>query len=411
MERNDALQEHAEAELHLPIDPLWKRLMRAVPVILFLSLLMWLFGRLGVLHKLETVVMDAQMKLSLLPTESEVVIVDITTEDYKDKSLFNGSSPLNPQKLKELIDAIARGEPTVIGIDIDTSAPQFKNDFKVENWKPHIVWEREVAKLPENASIKVKEKPEPLDVLGGSKDLDPANNSTGVALLIDDEDNVTRRYRRLIPTTAGDLPSFPWAVITAFWKKDEHEKLDKLQGSTDDLLIMYFGDRSGSHRLRLRASKVLELSRNWPANSPIGKKIVLLGGSYLDLDRHDTPLGWMSGLNVMANVIETELVTKLEAGTHKAPNKIAVFVLEVFEGFVLILLFHIVRLRIALLLSLLVIPVLSIFCSLIAYGTWAHFWHFVPILIGLIIYELYEHYRRNAVPRLYQEITGATGHK
>ena len=398
------------ASPQVPETPLWKRLLRAVPIILFLSLLVWLFGRLGVLHKLETVAMDAQMKLGPVPAES-VAIVDITTEDYQDKNLFNGTSPLNAQKLEKLIDAIARGEPAVIGVDIDTSAPQFRDSFKIKNRKSHIVWEREVEKIPENASAKEKAQPEPLDVLGGTKDLDPARNSTGVALLIDDEDNVTRRYRRLIPTRVGNLPSFSWEVVTAYWKKDKPEELHKLQGSTDDLLIMYFGDRSRSHRLILTASEVLKLSRNWPDSSPIRKKIVLLGGSYLDQDRHDTPLGWMNGLYVMANVIETELVTKLEPGSHKAPNKLAVFLLEVFESFVLILLFHIRRLRIALVLSLLLIPVISIVCSLITYGTLAYLYHFVPILIGLLIYELYEHYRRSAVPRLYREITGSTGHK
>jgi CHASE2 domain-containing sensor protein len=377
---------------------------------LFLSLLLWLFGRLSVLHKLETVVMDAQMKLSSPPADSMIVTVDITDENYKDKNLFNGNSPLKPEKLKEIIDAIARGEPAVIGVDIDTSSPQFQ-DFKIENWKPHIVWEREVEKIPENTSIKEKKKPEPLGVLGGTKDLDPANNSTGVALLIDDEDNVTRRYRRLIPTTAGDLPSFPWAVVTAFLKKDKSEELDKIPGSTDDLLIMYFGDRSGSHRLRLTASTVLELSRKWPDSSPIKKKIVLLGGSYLDQDRHDTPLGRMNGLYAMANVVETELVTKLDTRTHKVPSKLVVVLLEFIDGFVLIWLFHVARLRYALLWSLLLVPAISLLCSLFAYGNWTHPWYFVWILIGLVVYELYEHYRRSAVPRLHHEITRSMRHE
>ncbi len=81
-------------------------------------------------------------------------------------------------------------------------------------WMPRCVcWEREVREIPEK--IDSKNLPQPRDVLGGRTDLDPARNETGIGLLVDEE-GVTRYFRRVIPTTAGDLASFPWQIVNAY---------------------------------------------------------------------------------------------------------------------------------------------------------------------------------------------------
>jgi CHASE2 domain-containing sensor protein len=219
--------------------------------------------------------------------------------------------------------------------------------------------------------------------------------------LIDDaEDKVTRRYRRVIETQDGMLPSFPWAITEAYLQ-DRPVDSAQLQASSDDLLIRYSGNREGSHRLKLSATKLEELSKNWPTASPIRGKIVLLGGSYLGQDRHDTPIGQLTGLEVMANVIETEL----SGGGYKAPSRAILFLLELFEAFVLILLFHILRLRWALVWSLVLIPLMAVVCSTFAYGDKHHFIQFALVLLGLLVFELYEHFRRTAIPRVYHDLT------
>jgi CHASE2 domain-containing sensor protein len=254
-----------------------KRLLRALPVVAVLLILTWIFGHSGVLHKLETTVSDAEMRLNRPPIDSAVAIVNIGDEDYR--NLFESTSPLDPARLQGLIVDIAKGEPSVIGIDIDTSSPRFATQFKIENWSPRIVWERELRTVPENVSG--HESLETLPILGGQKNLDPARNSTGLPLLIDDaEDKVTRGYRRVIATQDGILPSFPWAITEAYLQ-DKPAYFPKLQASSDDLLIRYSGNREGSHRLKLSATKLEELSKNWPTASPIRGKIVLLVFSVL----------------------------------------------------------------------------------------------------------------------------------
>jgi CHASE2 domain-containing sensor protein len=330
-----------------------------------------------------------------------VAIVFINDEDYRDRQLFNGHSPLNPKRLARLIDAIAAGDPAVIGVDVDTSAPEFREEFPVGRRAPRIVWEREVRHLPASASE--KKKPEPQDVLGGKTDLDPTRNTLGLPLLIEDgEDGVTRRYRRLIPTTGGDLPSFPWAVAQAFWKETDARRAVPSE-STEELVIRYSGDRNGSHRVKLTALKTLEMAKYWPSGSPFQKKVVLLGGSYSDQDEHDTPLGRLTGVEVLANVIETELD---HGGGRKPAGTAVVLILQLFESVVLILVFHALRLRWALATSLAAIPILAILCSLIASRTLSQVGYFLPLLLGLAAFELYEHARRTMVPRAYGKLVG-----
>jgi len=378
-----------------------RRLVRALPAVLLLIVLVWVFGHVGVLHRLETIASDTEMLLNRGPSETQVALVTITDEDYG--SLFDGISPLQAEKLEGLINAIAKGSPAVICVDVDTSSKTFRDRFKIHDWRSRMVWEREIREVPEDADLLNAAKIEPLDVLGGRVDLDPSRNSTGLPILIEDaEDKVTRRYRRIIKTSVGDLPSLPWAVVKAYFA-NRPEDLTRLPESSEDLLIHFISDRQHSRRINLTASKVLQLTLHWPEASPIRDKIVILGGSYGDQDRHDTPIGRLTGAEVLANVIETEL----NGGGFKPPSEVLLFALELFEAFVLILLFHVSRFSIALLASILVAPALAVLCSRVAFQDWIHVWHFLPIILGLILFEAYEHYRRTAVPRLYHYILGS----
>ena len=377
-----------------------RRLLRALPVVAALVLLTWIFGHSGVLHRVERVVSDAQVRLNRVPSDSPLGVVDIDDSDYRD--LFGSASPLDPRQLARLLADIAKGQPSVIGIDIDTSDPRFATQFTLADSGPQWVWERELRDVPQESTE--GEQLLPLDILGGQKDINPATNSSGLPLLIDDsEDKVTRRYRRSISTQKGLLPSLPFAIAKAYLRNDP-EKLAKLVDSQQDLLIRYSGNPEGSHRLHFSARKIIELSNNWPEASPIRGKIVLLGGSYLGQDLHETPIGQLTGLEVVANVVETELA----GGGEKPPSSAILLLLELFEAFVLILLFHALRFRLALLWSILLIPLMAIFCSFLAYRNGSHFLQFVFVLLGLLIFEVYEHFRRSTIPNIYHDIKGVS---
>jgi CHASE2 domain-containing sensor protein len=364
-------------------------LVRVFSGILVTLLIIFLFNRLGPLHKLQTFVLDVKMRLSDPPANSDVAVVKIGDEDYQ--NIFGGRSPLDPAALRRVIDAVARGGPKVIGVDIDTSAPQFKTFQPGADWPP-VIWEREAKEIPESVEHPV----EMLDVLGGK---DPALNAdSGLPLFIPDhEDRVVRRYRRQVQTTQGPFPTFMWALVRRFAPGN-------VSGPEDagvDRFIAYAGDRKGSHRFNLSASQAIELAKggSLPDPNPFKDKIVLIGGSYLDQDEHQTPLGPMRGVDVMAQVVETEL----RGGGDKVPNKATILVLEVFEGALVVLLFqffHRYKFGFALVLNLLTICVISLVCSLLAHGSLLRFTYFLPLLLCVLVYEFCVEYRIDLVKQL-----------
>lgn len=337
-------------------------------------------NRAGLLSQLETTFLDAQMRLDVPDEESQVVIIDITQNDFQ--QIFHGQTrPLNPEALRTLIDAVAKGQPCVIGVDVDTHFAQFKN-FKVADGWPPLIWSREVAELPAD----VNQKPVPLDVLGGQN---PAfNEKSGLPLLIDDAvSKTTRRYVRLIETTVGKLPSFPWAVYKERQSRScEGVRLPALEDSTDALLIRYSRGSEGVGRTRITASDVVRFAEDasWQDKGLVRDKIVLIGGSYLGEDRHDTPFGQMTGLEVMANVVESEL----RGGGIKPPNNLTLGLLLLFDGFLLIALFQVLPFRKALLLSLPLIVLLSLACSFLTYRSFSRWAFFAPVMIGVMLAEL-----------------------
>jgi CHASE2 domain-containing sensor protein len=378
----------------------WPRALRAhgagqrvsIPRIVFGILvtlcIIFLFNRLGPLHKLQTFVLDVKMRLSDPPEHSRVAVVKIEDKDYQ--NIFGGRSPLDPAALRRVIDAIALGRPKVIGVDIDTSSPQFKTFQPGRNWPP-VIWERE-AKIPESVEHPV----EMLDVLGG-KDT-ALNADSGLPLFTPDhEDRVVRRYRREMHTTEGPFPTFVWALVQRF----SPGRMSEPGRTDDDRFIAYAGDRSGSHRFNLTALQAIKLAEqgSLPDANPFRDKIVLLGGAYLDEDVHQTPLGAMRGVDVIAQAVETEL----RGGGDEVPNKATLLLLEVFEGALVVLLFqffHRYRFGLALVLNLLVLFAIALVCGTLAFGSPLRFIYFLPLLLCVLVYEFFVEYRIDLVKQL-----------
>lgn len=378
---NDGEQQRAEgpAAEARPRTPLLRRLRLALPLMLLALVFTAVFNRLGLLRQLETGILDTQMRLDEPEGESPVVVVEITQQDFE--QLFQGQTrPLLPSALRQLIDTVARGKPCVIGVDIDTHFPQFKEFAVSKDWPP-VVWVREI----EDPTAEVGAQLSTLDVLGGQDQ--SLNSRSGLPLLIDDTVGVTRYYTRLFETTGGPVPSFAWAVYKA--SRDArcpglaHPDLEE---GTGPLLIRYARGREGAGRTRLPASHVMKLAGGggWEDNALIAGKIVIIGSSYLGEDTHDTPLGRMTGVEVTANVIESEL----RGGGIKPPSLPTVWLLLLFEGFLLIALFQILPPRQALLFSLPLVLFLSLACSLLTYRSFSHWAFFAPVMLGVIVAEL-----------------------
>jgi len=350
---------------------LWKRFRDfallvggAIPVTILL-------GGVGLFKELETPVLDLQSKIRPARSgEGQIVIIRITNEDYK--NIFHGKSPLDPAKLHSVIDAIARCKPKVIGVDIDTSAAEFREMAVSPEW-PRVVWARDAI------YSNTKKRYYPLGLRG----LDAPNSLSGVIAYPMDQDDVVRRYTRIYNTELGLLPSFPYAVAKAF----SPENAGRLKESGDELLINY-ADRPA--RFSIPSSQILAIGDrlDWMAG-----KIVILGGDYAVQDEHDTPLGWRLGVEVLAQTIETEL----EGGGLRVPSKIRVMFIATLTSVALWLFLLIWRPRRLALLGFIVIPALAFICSYIAFRSPSQWGYFLPILIAVLIHQVIERFKEAGV--------------
>jgi CHASE2 domain-containing sensor protein len=369
----------------------------ALPAIVLAITATYILSRLGTLHGLERLALDAEMAASPHPSIS-ICLVEITDMDYDD--IFGGRSPLQPDKLHDLIGAIALSRPAVIGVDIDTSHPQFRN-LKVEpNWPP-VIWERDIT-----MNDRIIEEGEPLDVLGGQ---DPRfNQSSGIPVLLDDpEDKVTRLYTRCVKTKSGSEPTLVYALARAYRSAVSNTTFDSrhLCGSgteapTQPLYINY-ALRQGATLYEKDAAQVLGLSAKKEDGGQgqmvpeFLNKIVLIGGTYRDFDRHFTPIGALPGVAVLANAIDTEV----DGGGVKASPRWVLFGLEFLASALIVLLFHQYAMSPgkAIAWGVPLTVALSLIFSYFSFHTFSRFVNFAPTLLAVLVFEVYEYVRHESI--------------
>ena len=367
---------------------LLERTFKSIPVVLIGIVLTFVLSRSGFFRQIETYSLDTQVRLQGAPEESPVAVVLIDQGDFV--NLFQEKSPLDPAALHKIISAVAAGKPKAIGVVIDTSAPEFKELRPDADW-PAVVW-------AQNGAFSYRDrKYHLLKVLGGQ----PAPAPAGLVVFKLDPDGAIRRYPRLCETDQGALPSFPWAVAKEFAPAEA----SRLKPTQEELFITFAGDKDGSHRLHFTASRVLELADGpgWQTDSPVKDKVVLLGGAYDIADEHDTPLGWMPGVEVLAYALETEL----GGGGLPPPSPILVTAIGGLVGLLLLLLFqHFTPVK-GFLISGLAIPVSGVICSLLVFKTMSFWAYFVPIPLAVLGQEFYAQvkaYRMKLIEQLYKGV-------
>ncbi len=368
------------------------KLFKAAPTLVVAVLLTLALTRWGGFAAVEPVVQDALMRLDSTE-EDRVAVVDIDEADYK--TLFDETSPLKLDRLSELLDAIARARPAVIGVDIKTASEHYRA-FQLKEWDVPVVWLQQTREREPEGEFGLWEKLagshvrssrfEPLAVLGRD---DPALlESSGVERFLSQE-NVVRLYRRMWETASpeGRRPSFAWAVL----KRLPAAQTAGLEPSTDPLYISFTGGERSEHRWRLSAGHALSMSREkaWSEDGPLTGRVVLLGGSYGEQDLHETPVGKMHGIYVHANIVETELRRR---GFRPLATG-ALVALQLAEGVGLVLLFHLLPFGRAVLVAALLIPIAALLLSLITSLSLERWAYFAPVLYGVVAYHSFEHFK------------------
>lgn len=315
---------------------------------------------------------------------ARLAIVRITDADYAE--LFDGRSPLRPERLDTLLRAIEAGAPAAIGVDLDTSTPELAR-LATRAYRVPVVWAREVVpcgadEADMEADGEADAPPRERCVLGPT----PTVGAVGAVTFEQEADGSIQRYVREIRTSTGLVPSLPWAL-------QRHGAPSAGGEARGDTVSRYIRFRRHERLLSLSAREVLALARDslgdYRRVGMLRGRIVLLGGSYRAArDAYATPLApRMLGVDILAQTLATEM----EGGGVQAPRWWTVAALQIAVTATVLGLFGVCTLPSAFALTLLLAPPIVLTCSRVATGEWMTGWvYFVPLYGVLLVQQVYE---------------------
>jgi CHASE2 domain-containing sensor protein len=387
-----------------------------LPVIVGLTLVVAFLAHLGWFSGYQSMALDSLL-LAQRPQRSEnVVIVTIGDDEYRSDRLFGGTSPLAPETLGLLLEAIAAGQPRVIAVDIDTSsedlAPAYRklwDKTQAEGWPP-VIWSCDAVAEESHQGGHGLPALSVIPALGG---LELPETSRGLIIMPSDADGVIRRWRRKFHITGDEhtADSFSWAVVKEYCRRAPAEALPRRlqplreEGAAsqgpDELLLNFAGDRYSF--FHISAQTVLDSYRQrefWSSEqSPIRGKIVLLGGTYRAArDVHPTPMGRVAGIELVAMAVESELQGRGVRFLHEA---FAIAIDILFGSLLVYLNWRFASPRAALL-NLLAVGALALLASYLTFNTLGYWLNFALVLTGIWLHHQLDVLRE--VPRLHHEI-------
>ncbi len=270
-----------------------------LPVVVFIPAAV-IFDAVGVIKQVEEPLVRV-IAHQVEPQKSPVAVVQISDEDFR--QIFHSNRPLSPDKIARVIDSIVTLGARAIAVDIDTSHPDYKVLAGRKWFTPAtpsvatgttmevpVVWARR-ASYSNRAGFFYTE-----EVLGGA-----GSPLTAVATVTADSDKAVRRYRRSFSTDRGKLLALPIELLKA-------AGMMRPGGEDGERTINYYGHTSGTQRVHFWTGAVLQAAadRDIAATRPLRDKIVFFGGAFRGIDEHETPLGWMRGVELLAHIAETD---------------------------------------------------------------------------------------------------------
>lgn len=347
-----------------------------VLVVLFLSLFT-LYEKATVLQQMERVARDFTAQIRPPRQALDLVMVRIDATDYTE--LFGASSPLDPGQLARLLKAVAAGHPRAIVVDILVDSLDFDALKGLEGGIP-IVWAGWITRcdddLPEDCLAHTD------GFVSRAEGRDRPGWSWGLVELTQGPDGVVRQYRRHLSVADSLRPTLAAATMTALGERPSR--------SDEPMFIRY--QEIPVEGISVTASRLLAMAQSpdFGETGLLRDRIVLVGGTYPQArDRYPTPLGEMAGMDIHAQIIQTEL----EGGGLEPVGFGVIGLLLLLTSFVLVLLFHFVEdFRVAFWTSLVAIPVMATAGSWLAADSLFALWpYLVPLLVALLIQQLYSH--------------------
>ena len=374
---------------------LGKKLARAAPWLIGFTLLGLFLEHVGLLTPLSNFSRDTFGILRGVRAPVDVRIVDIDDASYD--SLFHGRSPLDPAALKHLIDAIERARPSVIAVDVTTSATSLAPlADDLASWTVPIVWADDAALAdPACSAMDGSCAYRRAVALGGrAHDDSDACAIRRVCAAIPPyvkRGGVTREYVQHLPYPGLDgRPSLAWGVVVACANSHQPPascRTAYARARDDDEVHQIDVTAPNPWPYTQNALNVMSFaaSPSWGVTSELRDHIVIVGGSYSLQDRHQVPGEEVSGAWLTAQIVENIL--------HGPTGEVAWFVGPIVDlaiGVVLVYLLYRFRLAPALAASagFIAFVLLATYLAFGRFGVWLDF---VPILVGVTLHELQEH--------------------
>jgi CHASE2 domain-containing sensor protein len=277
----------------------------------------------------------------------DVVVVEIDTPAYK--HCFESTSPLKPEKLIWIAQALAGAPHRAIGFDILTESTEYYQHMA--EIPPDIVWIggfeeqkpiREIGYFEWLSGRTEELEGIPLPVFGQKR---PASVQWGMPAMLLDEDRKVRRVARKFWLTE-ELDNYPTGLQTHFAtavadsycdpKRHHGEKSCVGRPEGSDTYIRY-----SKKPARIPLEAVWNCKTNRPAEfwdlfvRETKGKVILVGGTYKAArDDYATPMGELPGVLVNAYAIQSEIDGDVLRDVYRP----VAFLIELMIGFVVLLL-------------------------------------------------------------------------
>ena len=343
------------------------RLSHSKPALFTIAFIVLLFQMRKFPEQLANSSLDAAISVQRSVPARSVRLVTIDDEDYA--RLFHARSPLDTHVLSQVLAAVAKGQPRAIVVDLDTEDSSFA---ELQTPLVPTVWNVSGEEMPDGRfKVAAPLSGRPL----------PAGSVAALAMAPRDDRGIVRGYQHTYPLEDGgtiDSPGFAAARMIAGGAPAE---LSHHAGE------VHFLD----YRYRFVPVKVGDLLEDaqtdgWERMALFRGQVVVIGGTYrVARDQYATPKGQMNGCEIVAQAAAAEI-----DGTFISPvSRWMTGLLMIAGGLLILGVYHWLTFRLAFLISLLMVPVLSIASNWILFHRFAAWGAMVPLVIAVIVAELY----------------------
>lgn len=362
---------------------------RGIIIGVVISIIVTFLSWMGFLGGWENDVFDFMIWWEKEKKSNDVMIIEIDRNDYQE--IFNSTSPLSRKKLSQILLKIAKAQPKAIAIDINLSDDTAEDKYLVEAFQklgelnvPVILPSEMEQKLPMNSD----------HLLFGTNEYPISKDGVIREMFLVNDVAQKKTYPCFPFTILATTEGYTWKhfqeILSSHKKtnKNSQPKKGKLEailknGSYSSVQkIHYIGDKSSFNSFK--SSVLFKISdRFFKSKNIFSDKIIIIGGTFEESrDFYMTPKGKMSGVEIIANSVETLLNAKI----LKPINHLVEFLMEIV--IIIILSYYFIRFSPSkgTLIGLITILPLAIFGSFVAFSSLSRWLNFIPVGVSIIVH-------------------------